>query len=154
MSRYLRYLRIAFSASCGIACVLLVVLWVRSYWKVEHIFWNGEAKYFGISIYPGEVTLESGERIFMPLGWSRVVFPIHDDDATLEDEPSTVLGFGWEAEDKLKTAYIPFWFFTLPSLAFAILPYAAVKRFSLRTLLITTTLVAVLLGAIVRSVRG
>ena len=32
MSRYLRYLRIAFSATCLIACVLLIVLWVRSYW--------------------------------------------------------------------------------------------------------------------------
>src|SRR5882757_8806445 len=31
MSRYLRYLRIAFSATCLVACVLLIVLWVRSY---------------------------------------------------------------------------------------------------------------------------
>src|SRR5437870_5732379 len=31
MSRYLRYLRIAFSATCLLACVLLIVLWVRSY---------------------------------------------------------------------------------------------------------------------------
>jgi len=30
-----RYLRIAFSVTCGIACVLLVVLWVRSYWSVD-----------------------------------------------------------------------------------------------------------------------
>ena len=30
-----RKLRIAFSATCGIACVLLVVLWVRSYWWVD-----------------------------------------------------------------------------------------------------------------------
>src|SRR3954451_11071314 len=27
-----RKLRIAWSAACGIACVLLIVLWVRSYW--------------------------------------------------------------------------------------------------------------------------
>src|SRR5438309_1180734 len=27
-----RYLRIAFSATCLIACVLLIVLWVRSHW--------------------------------------------------------------------------------------------------------------------------
>src|SRR5437588_73413 len=31
MRRFLRYLRIAFSATCGLACVLLIVLWVRSY---------------------------------------------------------------------------------------------------------------------------
>src|SRR6476619_533326 len=31
MRKTLRYIRIAFSAFCGLACVLLVVLWVRSY---------------------------------------------------------------------------------------------------------------------------
>ena len=31
MSRTLRYLRIASSVAYGIACVLLVVLWVKSY---------------------------------------------------------------------------------------------------------------------------
>jgi hypothetical protein len=31
MRRFLRYLRIAFSITCGIVCVLLIVLWVRSY---------------------------------------------------------------------------------------------------------------------------
>ena len=32
-----RKLRIAFSATCLIACVLLIVLWVRSYWWVEEV---------------------------------------------------------------------------------------------------------------------
>ncbi len=32
MKPVLRYLRIAFSATCGIARVLLIVLWVLSYW--------------------------------------------------------------------------------------------------------------------------
>jgi hypothetical protein len=31
MKRFLRYLRLALSATCLIACVLLIVLWVRSY---------------------------------------------------------------------------------------------------------------------------
>jgi hypothetical protein len=30
-----RKLRIALSVACGIACVLLIVLWVRSYSKVD-----------------------------------------------------------------------------------------------------------------------
>jgi hypothetical protein len=147
--RRFRKLRIAWSVGWGVVAVLLCVLWVRSYWQVEHIFWNGRAKYFGISIYPGEVTLERADTIFMPLGWSRVVFPIRDNDWTSDDEPRTVLGFGWEAEDNSKTAYIPFWFLTLTGIALAILPAAAVKRFSLRTLLIATTLFAVVLGIIV-----
>ena len=148
-ARILKCLRIAVTTLSLTACVLLVTLWIRSYWYVEHIFWNGKAKYFGISIYPGEVTIESNDTIFMPLGWSRVVFPIRGNDSTLEDGPRTVLGFGWQAEDNSKTAYIPFWFLTLTSIVFAILPSTAVKRFSLRTLLIATTLVAVVLGVIV-----
>jgi 4-amino-4-deoxy-L-arabinose transferase-like glycosyltransferase len=35
MRRFLRYLRIAFSATCLIACVMLCVLWVRSYQQAE-----------------------------------------------------------------------------------------------------------------------
>ena len=40
MPRYLRYLRIAFSATCLIACVLLIALWVRSYWRDDGLYWN------------------------------------------------------------------------------------------------------------------
>src|SRR5436190_7192511 len=35
MRRFLRYLRIAFSATCLIACVLLIVLWVRNYYSLD-----------------------------------------------------------------------------------------------------------------------
>ena len=35
-----RKLRIAFSATCLIACVLLIVLWVRSYWWVDAVYGN------------------------------------------------------------------------------------------------------------------
>jgi hypothetical protein len=31
----LKYLRIAVTALCLTACVLLVALWVRSYWRIE-----------------------------------------------------------------------------------------------------------------------
>jgi hypothetical protein len=34
--RYLK-LRIAWSAFCCIACVLLIVLWVRSYWQRDGV---------------------------------------------------------------------------------------------------------------------
>ena len=33
-----RKLRIAWSVGCGIACVLLAVLWVRSYWIADTLF--------------------------------------------------------------------------------------------------------------------
>ena len=111
-----RKLRIAWSVAWGAVAVLLCVLWIRSYWQIEHIFWNGEAKYLGISIHPGEVTLESDDTIFMPLGWSRFVLPIRGNDSTPDDEPKTLLGFGWQAEDTSRIVFIPFWFLTLTRL--------------------------------------
>jgi hypothetical protein len=41
MCRFLRYLQIAFSATCLVACVLLIVLWVRSY-KLQDRFSIGQ----------------------------------------------------------------------------------------------------------------
>jgi hypothetical protein len=35
--RLIRSLRIAVSAVCGILCLLLIVLWVRSYWWLDII---------------------------------------------------------------------------------------------------------------------
>ena len=35
LTAFLRYLRVAFSVGCGILCVLLIVLWVRSYMGID-----------------------------------------------------------------------------------------------------------------------
>ena len=56
MSRYLRYLRITWTVFCGLVCVLLIVLWVRSYWWTQVGSLPLTAKwsvYFGS--YPGVV---------------------------------------------------------------------------------------------------
>ena len=52
MARYFRYLRIAFSATCLITCVLLIVLWVRSYWWEDNasIWISGRGLISGISV--------------------------------------------------------------------------------------------------------
>jgi hypothetical protein len=148
-----RKMRIAWSVGCAIAFVLLIALWVRSYWRVEHILWNSKAESLCVSIYPGQVSIESiNGAVLMPLGWSYVVFPISRDDSTSDDEPRTIFGFGWQTDDDSITAYIPFWFPALTCTVFgwfAIVPPPPVKRFSLRTLLIATTLVCILLGLVV-----
>src|SRR5262245_32475259 len=54
----LRKLRIAWSAFCGLAAVLLVVLWVRSYWRVEMIACPLTSNYYiGAASQPGCVGL-------------------------------------------------------------------------------------------------
>src|SRR3954454_24663816 len=114
-----RKLRIAWSVGCAVACVLLIVLWVRSYWRVEHLLWDRTTESFCVSIYPGRVSLESIHGpVMMPMGWSHVVFPHSGDDLISGNESSRILAFSWETDDDSTNVYIPFWFLTLTSVVF------------------------------------
>jgi hypothetical protein len=63
--------------------------------------------------------------------------------------PLSWLGFRWQFTASLVVMVFPYWFLVLMSAAFAVIPWIGWKRrFSLRTLLIATTLVAVALGMI------
>jgi hypothetical protein len=135
-----RRTRIAVSVFSVVLTVALVVLWVRSYWRFDEIVWTSETRTFAISSSQGKLSTETiNDRVLLPLGWSRVSFRDSDSD----DEPKTLLGFGWHKENGSITAVLPLWFLALLSAAIAWLPG---RRFSLRNMLITTTLVAVLLG--------
>jgi hypothetical protein len=146
----LRNLRIAFSVGCGILCLLLIALWVRSYWwcdiayaQVLHTPTLG-----GISV-EGRILcgLEQPGRSGTAIGIESI---------SLQGQPSVVkeiplqptpLGFnaapyslGWVFE-------VPHYFAVLMTAAIAALPWRR-WRFSLRSLLIGTTVVAVALGLI------
>ena len=56
--------------------------------------------------------------------------------------------FEWNSDATSSILYIPFWFLVMLSAAVGTIPWLT-YRFSLRTLLIATTLVAVVLGLIV-----
>ena len=68
---------------------------------------------------------------------------------------NATLGFGMRWINSGLRLAIPHWFFLVVSFAFAIVPWVRQLkwRFSLRTLLIATTLVAVILGAIVYAAK-
>ena len=72
MLRFLRYLRIAFSATCLIACVLLIALWVRSY-TVKDSFRRGNGgTLLNIQSHRGELGI--GRWTFAnPLPWRHSV---------------------------------------------------------------------------------
>ncbi len=55
MRRWLRYLRIAFSTACLIACVVLIALWVRSYWWNIGIYRNSNAGLAAIVVNYGSL---------------------------------------------------------------------------------------------------
>jgi hypothetical protein len=145
-----RKLRIAFSATCLIACVLLIVLWVRSYQTIDHL--NGHL--------PGITNISSSS------AWGRVTIRTLASQWTMSfhwmvlDENSfgkrpkeprswfncylTPVGSGLE---------VPHGFLVLLAITVGTLPWLN-WRFRLHTLLIATTLVAVVLGLAVYASRG
>jgi hypothetical protein len=143
-----RKLRIAWSVAWGLACVLLIVLWVRSYWKWDFViavpFQGAETK--GAESYTGTASLQSIDRNDPP-HWSWSVFEIDEDALGVfaACRENTHFGFGVEREGNRWAILVPHWFLLLLAAAVAVAPWL---RFSLRTLLIATTLVALVLGII------
>jgi len=130
-----RNLRIAWSAFFGILCLLLIVLWVRSYCFID-------ALYLELS-KSRCLILDSIQGLFL-FG----VFP----RSTMPPNTNWWLGFfelepGMQVIPPTKFITIPIWSAVLICATLALAPWMSLaKRFSLRTLLIATTLVAVVLG--------
>jgi hypothetical protein len=144
-----RKLRIAFSATCLIACVLLIALWVRSYWWCDTVcYWSGKENN-GIESQCGNLLpflqiAASGEK------WRVISQPIERRVPTFRHKQ-----FSWINQlPSYFSAAIPHWCFALLTVALATLPWLGfVRQFSLRTLLFATTLIAVVLGLIVYATR-
>ncbi len=151
--RILRLLRIAFSVVCGIACLLLIGLWLRSLNRIDRIQLRYQApKAIDISTLPGQVLVAmiveqpivipatqsySSYKIWPP--WFRTMRLINSD--------GTTWNFGVWTQPNYAGVHIPIWFLILLSIAFAVGAWAPL-RFSLRTLLIATALIAVVLGIV------
>jgi hypothetical protein len=159
-----RKLRIAFSAVCGVLCLLLIALWVRSYkyheevyWKTE--YWNGFGVWSGagrivLTVHPSDTPSTHDRLVYLG------AFSASNRQSVLERIDRvlpTIWGFGAgrRSDNQLIQAMVPDWFSVLVFAILAALPWARQLnwRFSLRTLLITTTLVAILLGLIVYAAR-
>jgi hypothetical protein len=140
-----RKLRIAWSVVWGLAALLLVVLWVRSFQRVETMTYTNSAKWFtGVRSDDGEFVVYHGH-VHPPRetpGWSYNRF---------DDSLHQYRGVVWPWTNRSDTAILPYWFLVSLSVIFAVGPWIRQHRwrFSLRTMLIATTLVAVVLGLIV-----
>jgi hypothetical protein len=147
----LHNLRIAWSVFFGIACVLLIAVWVRSYWKCDYIQRvNQNYVLRTIASNNGIVYLQNNN-VAVPgvtvTGWN------YASVESTEKPPD----FRWvlSSADDEAPFYIPLWILTSIAAVFAaisLMPWS--KRFSLRTLLIATTLVAVVLGLVVWLLRN
>src|SRR5688572_26181570 len=142
-----RVLRIAVSSVCLLASVLLIVLWVRSYWRGD-VFGFGFPRYrqayvqsefgmFYVGTLPGELR-QRFQSWRIDRGLDRGILY------------TNALGFGVARASGSPIIIMPQWFPAIASGFIATIPWVAwSRRFSLRALLIATTLVAAALGLIV-----
>jgi hypothetical protein len=151
-----RKLRIAFSATCGIICLLLIGLWVRSYRLCDYVIRvevgdqatttigsnYGTVYFLRVKLLP-RTPDPAG---FFPRTFShRWKYLASDVQITPNTWPE------WTSNPTGSQIRVPFWCLVIPSAALSAVPWirAAKCRFSLRTLLIAMTLIAVGLGVIV-----
>jgi hypothetical protein len=155
-----RKLRIAWSVVWGVAAVLLFVLWVRSY-KHDDAFQASQTP----SSSP--LVFRSFKGQLMVWRWRGVnatrLVPTNTLNVDLDELLSGSRQRRYWGFARLSYpqgpgvgVFVPHWFPVLVSAALATiswLPWWS-GRFAIRTLLITTTLVAVVLGLIVWTLRG
>src|SRR3982751_549666 len=137
-----RNLRVAWSVFCGLACILLIVLWVRSYWWVD----IANHSQYSLTSMQGKLCVNEsfdvlGNPVTRPASFTLVN---RFWGSAFETSGLTIRRRGTGLA-------IPYWSLLLPMAALAGITWIR-WRFTLRTLLIATTLVAVVLGAIVYAV--
>jgi hypothetical protein len=147
-----RKLRIAWSVVCGIACVLLIALWVRSYWRHDYVNWmptaNRQVEVFAIQ---GRLVFGTWVQTTF-VTWRHYSNPVADKQGALRIIKSYENAFGFAIVKP--SLVVPYYFLVLVTGVVAVAPWLSMSRFSLRTLLIATTLVAVVLGLIVWATRS
>ena len=163
----LRKLRIALYIACGIACMLLIVLWVRSYVYSDGLAGPvSETKGLMVGSLAGAIQFRLDDRKWSDAGsfhWRKTTESVADLNEALEalHQLQAKLGskqaftridmttrIGWDGD----TLFLPYWLLVLVtgSLAGAVgmqRPYRF--QFTLRTLLVGMTLVAIVLALIV-----
>ena len=140
-----RKLRIAWSVFWGVAAVLLTVVWVRSYWWSD-VVWvitpmcdaRADSANGGTTIY---IFVDSEREVANE--WNRNSYR-HNTAMRL---PNATWKFDIYVTRRGLDASLPHWFYLL--LTSLVAAASWIRRFTLRTLLIATTLVALVLGLIV-----
>jgi hypothetical protein len=154
--RITRWLRIAWSAGWGIVAVLLLASWGASYLVSTYALNDVDiperpfrSQKLSLSSYRGNISIESRPGSMWPhtYGWQTGSYRIN----RAKESPYTVSGFQWQTSATGYLIQTPHWFLVLAFGTISVMPWAYKLRFSLRTLLLATTLVGVLLGLIAAS---
>jgi hypothetical protein len=154
--RTIRVLKITASAVCGALCVWLIVLWARSCWYFDGLETLTNSRLIRIWTVDGRLVLEQLKpsrnqtvAALHRLSWGRPYLcePIDVSGARIAATGGYQIG---HASGLMRTiTWAPHWAFILLFGTFAVAPWIKwSSRFSLRTLLIVATLIAVVLGLI------
>jgi hypothetical protein len=144
-----RYLRIAISSLTFTACILLTVLWVRSYWRLDGIVHDRGRHVVAIVTEPGGIVFEqdsyaSGEIVDR---WHLISERL---PAVVPKPALRRPAFTWQNHPDWTAVYLPYPCLVLFTGAIATISWIHWSRtFSLRTLLLITSFVAIALGLIV-----
>jgi hypothetical protein len=153
-------LRIAFSVVCGILCLLLIALWVESFWSLRYLDTRCYRLQVTVATLRGVLGVNvdtnqtsSGPGTPPQTYWHFGTFPSSKHNYGLVTDGFQVisfLGFRWVCSNSIYESNVPFWFLTLAVALTSALPWIRWRRrFSLRTLMIAMTLMGLVLGAIV-----
>jgi hypothetical protein len=156
--KYLK-LRTAWSVGWGVICVLLVALWVRSYWRYNAIFLSRPNFVVQVRSLQGRLsvlvkpTTNSDKKSWLvanrpPLGDSEHLWPGLGESLAPQ---YSFAGFAIYRSPMLDIFAGPYWLFVFVGGLATTLPWL---RFSLRTLLIVATVFAIGLGLFVMMLRG
>src|SRR3954452_15550514 len=139
-----RNLRIAWSVAWGLACVLLIVFWVRSYWWNDGFNSPTHGTHFFISqSFRGKVLIGIEETVHLTLrqGWSVAHIPLQKvTPPTLNRETGETnldrIGTSWSYSSNRFLVLLPHWVVVMLFATWPAAPSNRPKQFSLRSLLI------------------
>jgi hypothetical protein len=148
----LKYLRIAVTAFSLTVCLLLIALWVRSYWWIDLVYGPLiPTRCVEVASIDGNIEVvvidPQSTLVDYATGWG-----IESLDRNYNIPMHGVPTWSFAFDKYYANAAFPHWFTVLLSGTLAAAPWISwQRRFSLRTLLIATTLIAVVLGIVVLS---
>ena len=142
-----RKLRIAWSVGCGVACLLLIALWVRSYWVYEGIVRQNKrlSEPTIVMFASNRGTVIFSRRVVPP---SLVGPPDEWTYQTARHDFATTRRFTLIHDHKDFMVQFPTWLPAVVLYGLAAAPWIR-WRFGLRTLLIAITLAAVTLALVI-----
>ncbi len=136
VNKYLGKLRIAISVCGGVAAVLLVALWVRSYWRWDSV------GYSRVGAGSGQGTLVLAFDSRGQDGWSWTSSS-YENDIEESARPLSTRALEWKSEAGSFAVFIAHWVLLVPVVVLTVAPWMR-WRFSVRTLLVLITFAALL----------